>query len=102
MPVDRLADERAYHDCQARDRAACRPHAEALRFRDDDFLDHESWIRPAFERLGDLRRLDALDYGCGHGMAAVVLARRGARVTAFDLSGGYVAEARGPKGRALH
>jgi len=34
-----------------------------------------------------------LDYGCGHGMAAVVLARRGARVTAFDLSARYVAEA---------
>src|SRR5262249_2233800 len=31
---------------------------------------------------------------CGHAMAAVVLARRGARVTAFDLSGGYLAEAR--------
>jgi SAM-dependent methyltransferase len=35
-----------------------------------------------------------LDYGCGHGMAAVVLARRGAHVTGFDLSGDYVAEAR--------
>jgi SAM-dependent methyltransferase len=35
-----------------------------------------------------------LDFGCGHGMAAVVLARLGARVTAFDLSPGYLAEAR--------
>jgi len=35
-----------------------------------------------------------LDYGCGHGMAAVVLARAGARVTAFDLSPGYVKETR--------
>jgi ubiquinone/menaquinone biosynthesis C-methylase UbiE len=36
-----------------------------------------------------------LDYGCGHGMAAVVLARAGAHVTAFDLSPGYVSEANG-------
>ncbi|HEX4611061.1 MAG TPA: class I SAM-dependent methyltransferase, partial [Urbifossiella sp.] len=52
------------------------------------------WVRPAFARLGDLRGRQALDYGCGHGMAAVVLARAGAEVTAFDLSPGYAAEAR--------
>src|SRR5262249_36017447 len=90
---DRLADERAFHDRQARDRAAC-PHPGGLLFRDDDFLDHESWIRPAFAKLGDLRGRDALDYGCGHGMAAVVMARQGPRVPAFDVSAGYVAEAR--------
>src|SRR5205823_4605799 len=44
-------------------------------------------------RLGDVRGLRVLDYGCGHGMAAVVLARRGARVTGFDLSPGYLEEA---------
>jgi len=38
--------------------------------------------------------MPVLDFGCGHGMAAVVLARRGARVTAFDLSNGYLDEAR--------
>src|SRR5919199_1431749 len=67
---------------------------ERLRFDDDAYLDHETWIRPALARLGDVRGLRVLDYGCGHGMAAVVLARRGARVTAFDLSPGYLAEAR--------
>ena len=47
-------------------------------------------VRPARRRCGARR---ALDYGCGHGMAAVVLARAGATVSAFDLSPGYVAEA---------
>jgi 2-polyprenyl-3-methyl-5-hydroxy-6-metoxy-1,4-benzoquinol methylase len=96
MPAtDRLVSERLFHDAQARQRAAWFAHrSEQFRFSDDAYLDHESWIRPAFEQLDDVRGLRVLDFGCGHGMAAVVLARRGARVTAFDLSGGYVAEAR--------
>jgi len=96
MPAtDRLDSERRFHDSQARQRAAWfarRP--EQLRFSDDAYLDHETWIRPAFDRLGEVAGRRVLDYGCGHGMAAVVLARRGARVTAFDLSSGYLAEAR--------
>jgi len=69
-----------------------RPHR--LRFTDSSFLDHETWVRPAFDTLGDLRGKAALDYGCGHGMAAVVMARAGAAVSAFDLSPGYVTEPR--------
>src|ERR671938_967368 len=92
--TDRLADERAFYDRQARDRAAHYPHPGVLGFADDDFLDHETWVRPAFARLGELAGLTALDLGCGHGMAAVVLPRGGARVTALDLSPGYLAEAR--------
>src|SRR5437868_4613560 len=96
MPVtDRLHREQVFHDRQARDRAvtfAARP--DRLRFRDADYLDHETWVRPAFARLGDVAGRPVLDLGCGHGMAAVVLARRGAVVTACDLSAGYVAEAR--------
>lgn len=90
----RLASEREFHDRQAATRA--RSFAESgddLRFNDADYLDHETWIRPAFDQLGDLSGKSALDYGCGHGMAAVVMARQGANVTAFDLSPGYVAEA---------
>src|SRR5262245_19609085 len=88
--------EQAFHDKQAGQRSATfRADPAALRFSDDPYLDHESWIRPALARLGDVSGLDVLDYGCGHGMAAVVLARRGARVTAFDLSARYVAEAAG-------
>jgi SAM-dependent methyltransferase len=92
--TDRLHSERAFHDRQARDRGATfaeRP--EALCLDEKAYLDHESWIRPALARLGEVRGLRVLDYGCGHGMAAVVLARRGARVTAFDLSEGYAIEA---------
>lgn len=92
---DRLEAEREFHDRQAAGRAASfRSGRAELRFGDESFLDHETWVRRAFAILGDLRGKRALDYGCGHGMAAVVMARAGAAVTAFDLSPGYVAEAR--------
>lgn len=92
--TDRLASEQMFHDRQAQDRAANLLDPKALRFSADAYLDHETWIRPAIERLGCVADLPVLDYGCGHGMASVVLARRGARVTAFDLSPGYLIEAR--------
>jgi SAM-dependent methyltransferase len=91
--MDRLVAEQAFHDRQAMGRAPHFVSLDALRFSDDAYLDHETWIRPAIERLGYVAGLPVLDYGCGHGMAAVVLARRGARVTAFDLSPGYLTEA---------
>jgi SAM-dependent methyltransferase len=87
-----LQSERDFHDRQAQARArALRPHD--LPFADDSYLSHASWIRPAFARLGDVRGLDVLDLGCGHGMASIVLARRGAYVTACDLSLAYLREA---------
>ncbi|HEY7309143.1 MAG TPA: methyltransferase domain-containing protein [Gemmataceae bacterium] len=94
LAVDRLVAEQAFHDRQAQGRAAALSGPDALRFSDESYLDHESWIRPALARLGDVDGLPVLDYGCGHGMASVVLARRGGRVTAFDLSPNYLAEAR--------
>jgi|YNPBryunderm2012_1023409.scaffolds.fasta_scaffold35499_1 SAM-dependent methyltransferase len=91
--LDRQQAEQAFHDQQAAERAVAFARGQAhLTFRDRDYLEHETWIGPAFSRLGELTGLEVLDYGCGHGMAAVVMARRGARVTAFDLSPGYVAE----------
>jgi SAM-dependent methyltransferase len=94
MATDRLRAEMDFHDRQAQQRAAVLLRRSAdLRFTDAAYLDHESWIRPAFALLGDLHGKHFLDFGCGHGMAAVVLARGGARVTAFDLSPGYLAEA---------
>jgi SAM-dependent methyltransferase len=89
--MDRITTEQVFHDRQAHGRAAA---GVPLAFDDDTYLDHETWIQPALAQLGDVRGLRVLDYGCGHGMAAVVLARAGAHVTAFDLSGGYVEEAR--------
>lgn len=95
IAIDRLIAEQEFHDRQAAEREASFQSGRAeLIFADEDFLDHDTWIRPAFARLGDVRGRRALDYGCGHGMAAVVLARAGAEVSAFDLSPGYVAEAR--------
>lgn len=38
------------------------------------------------EELGDISGLHVLDYGCGTGVTSAELARRGARVTAFDIS----------------
>jgi ubiquinone/menaquinone biosynthesis C-methylase UbiE len=95
MPAtDRFAAERDFHDRQASERALdLARRTDALCFGDDLYLDHETWIRPAFARLGEVAGRRVLDFGCGHGMAAVVLARRGARVTAFDLSHGYLDEA---------
>jgi SAM-dependent methyltransferase len=92
--TDRLDSEQAFHNAQARERAQTFARDPGrLVFRNDDWLDHETWIRPAVASLGELRGRDVLDFGCGHGMAAVMLARRGARVTAVDLSPSYVAEA---------
>jgi len=93
--MGRLASEAAFHDRQAEERAATfLRQPEQLQFEDDAYLNHETWIRPATDQLGHMQGLRALDFGCGHGMAAVVLARRGAKVTAFDLSWGYLSEAR--------
>lgn len=90
----RLHTEQVFHDEQARERRAYfAAHPEQLRVDDGWYLGHETWVRPAVALLGDVAGRRVLDYGCGHGMAAVVLARRGAWVTAFDLSAWYVEEA---------
>ena len=35
-----------------------------LLFRDEYWLDHESWVRYCFDCLGDVRGKQVLDYGC--------------------------------------
>ncbi len=92
--LERIQSEQLFHDRQAVERGeSFRVGRAELRFDDSGYLNHETWIRPAFAQLGEVRGKSILDYGCGHGMAAVVLARAGARVSAFDLSPGYIAEA---------
>jgi SAM-dependent methyltransferase len=92
MPPTRQEAERAFHDRQAEARARDLA-VRGYRFDEDEYLDHAPWIRPALAQLGEAAGKRVLDLGCGHGMAGVVLAQRGAAVTALDLSLGYVREA---------
>ena len=49
---DRHAAEQAFHDRQARQRAVIfAHHPDHLHFDDDFYLDHETWVRPAFRQL---------------------------------------------------
>lgn len=97
LTAGRLHTEAAFHDEQARRRADDLRDPEALRVDVAGWLVHETWIRPAFDglaaHLGGLAGRDVLDFGCGHGMAAIAFADAGANVTAFDLSVGYLREA---------
>ncbi|WP_426957178.1 bifunctional 2-polyprenyl-6-hydroxyphenol methylase/3-demethylubiquinol 3-O-methyltransferase UbiG [Muricoccus radiodurans] len=57
------------------------------------------WIAERLRQLhqgqgGDLTGLSVLDVGCGAGLAAEALARRGARVTGIDMAGDALAAAR--------
>src|SRR5438034_1139525 len=62
--TERLDEEIAFHDRQARQRAADLRRDDDLLFRDEEYLGHETWIRPAMDRLGPLAGLRVLDFGC--------------------------------------
>jgi SAM-dependent methyltransferase len=69
------------------------PEAPAAR----DFHDHArrcATMPGVVEFLGDLEGKRVLDYGCGLGETAILLARSGAHVTAFDISVGSTQVAR--------
>ena len=91
--IPRPPSGRSRAECKLRHRRTPTCGSDAT----EAYLDHETWVRPGVRGgTGDLRARCALDYGCGHGMAAVARARAGATVTAFDLSPGYVHEAGAP------
>lgn len=92
---ERLQSEMHFHDLQAQQRSLTfDQNPDLLRFTDEDYLTHETWIRPAIHQLGNLTSCSILDLGCGHGMASILFARRGANVTAVDLSLQYLHEAK--------
>lgn len=82
-----------------------RQRAEAA-FHDHKYATGDSFPRhykinptyPVFERmlgmLGDVSDKHVLEYGCGSGWITLTLARRGARVSAFDISPEAVAQTR--------
>jgi hypothetical protein len=61
--MDRLDRVQRFHDAQAAERArtfAAEP--KRLQFTDGEYLDHQSWIRPALEWLGPLAGRSILDW----------------------------------------
>ncbi len=90
---DRINREKLFHDGQAANRVHTFSASTNFLFTNEQYLDHEPWVRPAILKLGSLRGKKILDLGCGHGMAAVLFARSGATVVAIDVSQGYLQEA---------
>lgn len=91
--MNRLARERRFHDDQAACRSSSPNYQSNLRLTDKWYLEHASWMNDAIDSLGPIFGKCILDWGCGHGMASSLLARRGACVIATDLSGEYCKEA---------
>jgi len=89
----RLREEREFHDRQAEIRRLHRT-AETEARDEAHYLDHAPWIRRAIDLLAPLEGKRVLDLGCGHGWAALEMARQGASVVGTDLSLGYCTEAR--------
>lgn len=44
------------------------------------------WVEYSMERFGDLKHKRVLDIGCGTGISSVLLAKKGAEVSAIDIS----------------
>lgn len=79
------------------DRLAGQQRANLLIAPEADFaqmLRKSPLMRGVAEFLGDVSGLRVLDYGCGLGLTTTLLARSGAKVSAFDLSPVSVSVAR--------
>ncbi|HET8785471.1 MAG TPA: class I SAM-dependent methyltransferase, partial [Candidatus Limnocylindrales bacterium] len=86
---DRYAIERAKWDAHAAtadEAAECPPPGEDF----GTFARRQTLLPGVAEFLGDLRGREVIEYGCGLGQLTVLLARSGARVTAFDISAGSI------------
>ncbi|MBA2507502.1 MAG: methyltransferase domain-containing protein [Nocardioidaceae bacterium] len=78
--------------CSARDAAQYDAFAADFDRHAQDSAHNAYYDRPAvLDLLGDVTGKDLLDAGCGSGLYAAELARRGARVTGFDQSAQLVA-----------
>lgn len=82
--TERYAIERAKWDAHARHAAGFKPLAPDETF--ETFCAKEVLLFRAAEHLGDVRDRDVIEYGCGLGKLSILLARSGARVSAFDIS----------------
>ena len=92
--IERLNDEKQFHEAQAAKRQSEINFKASLTQNDQAYARHASWIEPGLKSLGDVSGKHVLDWGCGHGMASVYLAHCGATVYSTDLAYTYCQEAK--------
>lgn len=63
-------------------------------YRDKDYETECDFLEQAFKRFSEKKPLTILDVGCGTGGHAILLARRGYKVTGVDMSEAMIAIAR--------
>jgi SAM-dependent methyltransferase len=89
---ERYAIERAKWDAHAHHAAGFKPLAPEETF--ETYCASKQLIVRVGEFLGDVRGKEVIEYGCGLGKMSILLARSGAKVSAFDISEGSVEVAR--------
>jgi ubiquinone/menaquinone biosynthesis C-methylase UbiE len=97
IPETVLADERTFFDLEAaalRDGDLVLPQDQIERYRRARLGPCSIPKDAMFALLQPLEGKEVLDYACGHGANACLLAACGARVTAFDLSSKAIDKAR--------
>lgn len=97
IPEAVLADERRFFDSEAaalRDDDLILPQDQIERYRQAQLGPCTIPKDVMFALLRPLEGKEVLDYACGHGANACLLAACGARVTAFDLSAQAIDKAR--------
>lgn len=90
--AERYAVERAKWDSHAHQAAGFKPLSPDVDFT--SFCASELLLAGVADFLGDVRDKQVVEYGCGLGKMSILLARSGAKVSAFDISEGSVEVAR--------